>query len=201
MSKRRLCLGGSFNPIHVGHLVCARAAAEAAGFAGVRLIPAGANPHKKAADLADASHRLTMCQLAVAGDPFFFVDDREIRRGGASYTFDTATSLLDSRAEPDHRVAWLIGTDLLGRLHTWHRFDELRKIVDFVVMRRAGQPAATIDLDPRVAAMAKTLVEVPQIEISSTDIRERVRAGKSIEHLVPPAVARLIANEGIYLSS
>jgi nicotinate-nucleotide adenylyltransferase len=194
-AKRLLTLGGSFNPIHIGHLVCARAAAEAAGYEGVRLVPAGANPHKPTADLATAESRLTMCQLAVAGDPFYVVDDREVRRSGPSFTYDTAEMLSLATGE---RVAWLVGTDLLARLHTWHRFDELLRQIDVVLMRRAGHAIELASLDPSVAALAMRAVEVPAIEISATMIRVRARAGRSVEHLVPAAVARHIANHRIY---
>ena len=200
IASRILTLGGSFNPIHVGHLICARAAAEAAGYTRVRLVPAGANPHKPTADratnMATAEHRLTMCQLAVAGDPFYAVDAREVRRAGASFTIDTAFEISKKTGEC---VAWLVGADLLAKLHTWHRFDELVQSIDFVVMRRAGHAIDANGLDPRVAALAERAVVVPALEISATMIRERVRARKSIEHLVPPAVARYIRNERIYL--
>jgi nicotinate-nucleotide adenylyltransferase len=136
-----------------------------------------------------------MCRAAVAGDPFFAVDDREARRPGPSYTFDTAAELA---AETGQRIAWLIGTDLLARLHTWHRFDELVEQVDFIVMRRGGHPIETAGLDPRVAKLAAEAVVVPAIELSATLIRSRVRAGLPIDHLVPPAVQRLIADRGIY---
>ena len=193
--RRVLTLGGSFNPIHVGHLVCARAAAEAAGYTAVRLMPAGTNPHKPTADMATAVHRLTMCQNSVAGDSFYAVDAREVQRSGASFTIDTAFEISGSSGE---RVPWLIGADLLPRLHTWHRFAELLLHIDLVVMRRGGHTINLHDLDPRVATIAEASVQVPSIDVSSTDIRRRVRTGLSIEHLVPPAVARHIANHDLY---
>ena len=193
--KQRLCLGGSFNPIHVGHLICARIAAEQAGYGGVRLIPTGTNPHKGTADLAAAADRVTLCQLAVAGDPFFVVDDREARRPGPSYTFDTAAELA---AETGGRVAWLVGTDLLARLHTWHRFDELLEQTDMVVMRRAGHPIERAGLDPRVARLAEAAVVVPAIELSATMLRARIRNGLPLDHFLPPAVARHIESHGLY---
>jgi nicotinate-nucleotide adenylyltransferase len=136
-----------------------------------------------------------MCRLAVAGDPFFAVDDREARRPGTSYTFDTAAELA---AETGRRVAWLIGTDLLARLHSWHRFDELVEAVDLVVMRRAGHPIPLEGLHPRVAALAEKAVVVPAIEISATMIRTRIAAGLPVADLVSAAVARYVANDGIY---
>ncbi len=193
---RRLCLGGSFNPIHVGHVVCARFAAEAAGFDGVRLIPSAANPHKRDANLASAENRLAMINAAVGNDPFFLVDPIETRRGGTSFTFDTASALIDA-GEPSP-ISWLIGTDLLARLHTWHRFDELMRIVTFVVMKRAGQVVSFESYDTRVRALCRTIVEVPQIEISSTLVRDRVAANKPIDGLVHPAVEKFIRNLELY---
>lgn len=197
-TRRYLTLGGSFNPIHVGHLICARSAAEKAGFTGVRLMVAGANPHKASADLAAAADRLAMCQLAVAGDPFYVVDSREVRRSGPSFTFDTAAELA---SETRQKVAWLVGTDLLSRLHTWHRFNELIDVVDFIVMRRAGHTLDLDDLDSKARTLAVRGFRVPSVEISSTEVRQRVRQGISVEHWVPPGVARFIADRGIYLKT
>jgi nicotinate-nucleotide adenylyltransferase len=196
-----LCLGGSFNPIHLGHLICSRAVAERCGYAGVRLIPAATNPHKAATDLAETRHRLAMCQAAVAGDPFFLVDPIELNREGPSYTFDTVTQLLASGAEPGPKVAWLVGADHLGRLHAWHRFAELIERVDFVVMQRAGEPIDLEGMDGRVKTLALQMVRAPQIEISSTALRHRVRAGMPIRNLVPPEVARYIADHRLYVAN
>lgn len=193
--KRWLCLGGSFNPIHVGHLICARSAAEIGGFDGVRLVPAAANPHKGSVELAAADERLLMCQLAVAGDLFFEVDPIELSRPGPSYTIDTANAFL---ARGEREVHWLIGTDHVARLHQWHRFDELVSRVRLVLMRRAGEPLNVNGLDPRVRAIVEAIVEVPQIEIRATAIRARVRSGRSVEHLVPTAVARHIESRNPY---
>jgi len=203
-NRRLLCLGGSFNPVHVGHLICARFAAERAGFGGVRLVVAQVNPHKlgpaDAADLAPADDRLSMCQAVAAGDPFFTVDARELARPGPSYTLETARSLLADGSEPGPRVAWLIGTDHLPRLHGWHGFADggLSDVVEFVVMRRAGHPVDLGPLDPRVRAIAERSVEVPQIEVSSTLVRRRVRAGRSVAHLTPPDVVGHIERGGLY---
>ena len=137
-----------------------------------------------------------MIRAAVESDPFFVVDPIETRRGGISYTFDTASSLLDAgEAAP---ISWLIGTDLLPTLHTWYRFDDLMNIVTFVVMQRPGQTTTFENPDPRVPAICSQVVEVPQIEVSSTLIRSRVAAGKSIAGLVHPAVEKLIRNHKLY---
>ena len=181
-----LCFGGSFDPIHLGHLLTARAAAESLGLPGVRLIPTSASPHKTANVGASAAERFELCTLAVAGDPFFTVDPIEVSRPPPGYTFDTVVAL---SVRSGDRLRWLIGADLLPRLHTWHRFDELREACEFVVMGRAGHAIILAALDPRVREIASRIVTVPQVEISSTFIRERLRRGESIRYWVPDAVA------------
>ena len=193
---RRLCLGGSFNPIHVGHVICARFAAESAGFSGVRLIPTASNPHKPDAELAPADLRIAMLHAAVAGDPFFVVDARETRRSGISFTFDTASALIDAgELKP---VSWLIGTDLLPRLHSWYRFHDLHNILSFIVMKRAGGPVSFESCDAQVRSLCALIVDVPQIEISSTLIRNRIAKGLPIDGLVHPAVQKIIEVNGLY---
>ena len=132
----RICLGGSFNPIHHGHLLCARAAAEVLGATTIVVFPAGTPPHKKTdAGLASAVDRLEMCRRAVAGIPGFVVDGRELERSGPSYTIDTAREL---RKEGWDEVVWLIGADMLNSLPTWHEPEALLREVRFVVMARPG---------------------------------------------------------------
>ena len=191
---RELCLGGSFNPPHAGHLITARAAAEAGGFDRVRLIVAGRSPHKVAdRDVAPAGVRVAMTRAAVDGDPLFLVDDRELRRDGPSFTADTAEALQRERGEgPIH---WLIGVDLLSGLPTWHRAAELTAdpptLVQFVVMARGGHRVDAATLPASVQHLAAAIVEVPRVEISSSDIRRRLREGRPIRYLVPPTVEEM----------
>lgn len=195
---RRLYVGGSFNPIHYGHILCARFSAEAAGFDRVVFVPAALNPHKDpSADLADSSHRLAMIERAIRGDPFFEVDAIELSRPPPSYSIVTAEELL--RRDPSAgRIAWLIGADILPRLHHWHRFDELPQKLELVAMNRAGRELDLSLCDPRVAEVCHRFVEIPEIEISSTMIRKRLAAGLSIEHLTPPAVVKYIREHHLY---
>ena len=193
--RQRLCLGGSFDPIHVGHVVAARAAAESLGLPGVRLIPTAANPHKGGGPIARAADRLAMCRLAVEGDPFFVVDPIELDRPPPSYTIDTVAAVAGSARV---RVPWLIGSDLLARLPSWHRFDDLLERVDFIVMRRAGHPIDRAGLDRRLMESIERAVTVPQVDVSATAIRERIRSGKSIESLVAPSVERFIRDHHLY---
>ena len=193
-----LSLGGSFDPPHVGHLLTARFAAEAAGFNGVRLVVAGRSPFKSGG-IAAAPDRAAMCHAAVDADRFFFVDKRELDRRGPSYTADTASELRDELAAPP---AWLVGADLLPGLPRWHRAAELLAVdaplVRFVVMRRPGFAIDWPALPPEVRHLEASVVEVPQIDLSSTLIRDRVARGLSIRHMVPDAVDDLIRERGLY---
>ena len=200
---RRLCFGGSFNPIHHGHLLCSRAAAEAAGYDRVVLIPSAMPPHKTyAKTLAAPPHRLEMCRLAVAGDPFFAVEDLELTRPGPSYTLDTAREL---RRRGWDRVDWLIGADMVPGLTKWHRPQELLKEVTFLVMRRPGYgidwtalSRAPGELAGQTIDPALTDLFVPQVDISATMLRNRVAAGRSIRYLTPPPVVEYIERHNLY---
>lgn len=193
---RILCYGGSFNPIHHGHLICAQAAAEALGFDRVYLIPSAQPPHREHdSDMASAHDRLTMCQLAVANTPLFQVDDVELRRDKASYTLETARIL---KHERQVEVAWLIGGDTLPRLPTWYDFPNLLKEVQFVVMERPGWQIDWDKVDISFQPLRQNVVAAPLIDISATDIRGRARLGKSIDFLTPLAVAAYIDSNELY---
>jgi nicotinate-nucleotide adenylyltransferase len=191
-----LYFGGSFNPIHHGHLICARAVAEVGGYERVVLVPTGQSPHKPMTqELAPASDRLAMCRLAVALDPRFDVDDIELRRAGASYTIDTVQELARQAGNlPD----WLIGADMLLYLPKWHRATELLGQTNFVVMARPGWSLDWLTLPAEFRALEKNVVEAPRIDIRATDLRRRVAAGLSIEYLTPPAVCDYIRDRGLY---
>ncbi len=194
----KLVFGGTFNPIHYGHLRCAQAVAEREDFDRVVLIPSAQPPHKPdTADVAPAADRLAMCQLAAEGNELFEVCDIEMRRGGPSYTIDTAQELLRQGWETVH---WLIGADMLLYLPKWHRPLKLLSEVDFVIMAR---PGFTIDwslLPGEFRQLQKHVVEAPLVDISGTDIRHRIRAGEPIDHLVPEAVAQYIGDRRLYRS-
>ena len=194
----KICLGGTFNPIHFGHLLCARAAAEAAGAASVVLFPTGSPAHKpKDVDIAPAQARLEMCRLAVAGIAGFEVDDRETRRSGTTFTIDTVREL---KSEGWNPVTWLIGADMLNILPTWREAESLINEARFLIMGRPGADLAWSTLPPAYQFLRKNVVEVPQIEISATDIRRRVRSSLPIDFLTPPAVCRYIAEHRLYQS-
>jgi nicotinate-nucleotide adenylyltransferase len=193
---RRLCFGGTFNPIHHGHLLCARAVAEAAGFERVVLIPSALPPHKlSATHLATSEQRLAMCRLAVGGDILFDVDPIELTRNGPSYTLDTAREL---RRRGWGKISWLIGADTVPLLPEWHEPDSLLDEVSFVVMARPGYELDWSALPPKLQGLQSAVVEAPRIEISASEIRRRVAAGRSIRYLTPPPVEEYIARHGLY---
>jgi nicotinate-nucleotide adenylyltransferase len=190
-----LCFGGSFNPIHHGHLIVAAAVAQGAGFDRVLLIPGAQPPHKRGAKLASADDRVRMIRLAIADSQVFDCDDLEIRRGGSSYTIDTARELAGRGWTEVH---WLIGADMLPTLFSWREPAALLKAVRFVVAERPGYSLDWQALPPELAALQSNLVPVPRIDISSSQIRSQVAAGRPIDFLTPNAVVKFIRERGLY---
>jgi len=192
-----LCFGGSFNPIHYGHLRTSEAIAKRLGFDRVLLIPSAQPPHKPAsADLAAATDRLAMCQLAVSHDPTLFsVSDLEILRPGPSYTLDTAKELQLAGMKT---VNWLIGADMVKILPKWHQAQKLLEEVHFVIMARPGFVFDWQTLPREFQVLKEHVVEAPLIDISATEIRSRIRAGESIQGLTPEPVIGFIREHGLY---
>lgn len=193
---RRLCFGGSFNPVHHGHLVCARHVAERLGFDTVVLIPSANPPHKPAAaDLASAEHRVRMCRLVVGGLGGFEVDDLETKRTGPSYTIDTIRAL-KKQGWPE--VNWLIGADMVRSLPTWHEPDALLEEVSFHILTRPGWSFDWDTLPAQFRGLEANVVDGPLIEIGATEIRRRVRSGWPIDFLTPAPVVEYIGLAGLY---
>lgn len=196
--------GGSFNPIHHGHLIIARSVAEQVGLRRVVIIPAGYPPNKWPMELAPAPHRLQMARLAVAGDPLFEVSDIDLQQGGLNYAVN-AVEAYRASAGPDVPLSWLIGADALADLPTWHRVRELADLCRIVTSVRAGYQMPDLSslervLAPhQVARVRESIVATPQIEISATQIRRRIAEGRSIRHLVPEPVREYILDERLYL--
>ena len=191
-----LCFGGSFNPVHHGHLICARAAAEAAGLDKVLLIPSRQPPHKALdGDMASPEDRLAMCQAAVAGDCRFDVSDIELKRDGYSFTIDTARQLA---ARGCGKVSWLIGADMVGILPQWREPEALMAEANLVVMARPGWTLDWEALPPAYRGLKANVVTVPQVEISATEIRRRSRAGLPIDYLTPDLVVSYIRERKLY---
>ncbi len=184
--------GGSFDPVHLGHLLVARAAREELSLTRVFFIPAAQSPFKPGSQPAPAGVRLRLLRLALAGNATAEVDDREVRRGGVSYTIDTVRQYRNQY--PGAELFYLIGADHAGQLAKWREADELAKLVEFAIIPRPGENA------PQLAApfRGRVLRGFP-LGVSSVEIRARVQAGLGIEHLTPPAVAEAIKNNRLYL--
>ena len=198
--------GGSFNPIHFGHLVPAEAAAEQLALNKLIFIPSAIPPHKQqvGSNLAAPEHRLEMVRRAVEGHPLFEVSDLELARSGPSYTIDTIAEFRQ-RFGLDVLLHWLIGADSLAEIAGWHRAGDLIDACRVVTMVRPGWPidAALARLrgklsDERIERLAAGVLATPAVEISATQVRHRVSAGKFIRYLVPSLVARYIADKQLY---
>jgi nicotinate-nucleotide adenylyltransferase len=180
--------GGTFDPIHHGHLILAREAIEVLALEKVLFVPAAISPHKLHTSPGSTAARLEMLRAALSDEPGFELNDMELSRPGPSFSFDTVRQLL--REQPEADFHFLIGEDNVAELETWHRFSELREMVTFVVLDRGGSLSA--HLYPTIRR---------QVDISATDIRKRVASGRSIRYLVPAAVEEIIRREKLYLES
>lgn len=203
MSKRIGLYGGSFDPIHVGHLISAHSIAEALSFSKVILIPSARPPHKEGVPMATAEDRMAMVRLAIEGDPLFEVSDVEMGRAGPSYTLDTVEEYRRCFGD-SAELFWIIGADSLPELPTWHRIADLVQRVTIVTATRPGfvKPAVS-DLAEAVGEEAarellSNCCPTPGIDISATGIRTLVAAGRSIRYLTPEAVASYIQAHGLY---
>lgn len=202
MSAKVGIFGGSFNPVHLGHLVMAQDAMERFALDRVLFAPAHTPPHKRDVGIPDASHRLAMLKCAVEDNPAFGVLEDELERGGVSYTIDTVRRF--RAAQPDCDVHFVIGGDTLPELHTWREIESLLGLCTFVTVARPGfdpasLPPARLKLGADHAArLLRHVVTGHLCDISSTDIRARVASGRSIRYLVPPAVERYIAAHHLY---
>ena len=181
-------LGGSFNPIHHGHLIVATRVAERLGLDRVLLIPTALSPLKRPQDLAPARDRWAMVRMAVRGSGLLEPSDLEIRRGGTSYTVETLEALKRSQAGA---LYLMVGEDAARLLPRWRAVEEVRRLATLVVVRRGGHRSAG-------KLPKEMIVDVPLLEISSTEIRDRVKRGLSIRYLVPDAVERYIRRKRLY---
>ncbi|MEW6744881.1 MAG: nicotinate-nucleotide adenylyltransferase [Planctomycetota bacterium] len=199
-------LGGSFDPVHAGHLYVARAARDAFRLERVFLMPASQPPHKLTSRLTSAAHRLAMVRLAIEGDPTLAVLTDEIDRGGTSYTFHTVTSLRPKLGE-GAELFFIIGSDSLRELPTWFEYRKLVHLVTLItIARREGEAAGALASlrglvdTTALERLAQHILELPPHPASSTDIRRRLAAGESVGHLVPEKVAAYIVTHGLYRS-
>ena len=179
--------GGTFDPIHTGHLILARDAQEALDLERVIFVPNHRSPHKETVSAAPAEIRSAMVAAAIKGEPGFSRDETEVQRGGSSYAIETVLHLRELHTEAD--FFYFIGEDNLAQLHTWRRIDELHYLVQFVVLARGeggGGAHPYITLHQR------------RVDISATEIRGRVAKGESIRYLVPESVRDMIYQHQLY---
>ncbi|MCX5706063.1 MAG: nicotinate-nucleotide adenylyltransferase [Candidatus Omnitrophica bacterium] len=182
-------LGGTFNPVHIGHLILAEEAREKLGLEKIIFMPAYLPPHKDNADIAAAGERLKMVKLAIKGNKYFFVSDIEIKRNGRSYTIDTIKEF--KKAHPKDELYFIIGSDLLKYLDDWKDLREIITMVKFVAATRPGYPLENIP------AYIKTLA-IRAVDVSGFQVRECVKNNKSFRYLVPESVFNYINKKGLY---
>ncbi len=201
--NRVLLFGGSFDPIHHGHLIVARHAAEQLDVERVILIPSAVPPHKQDRSLAPAKDRLEMCRRAVQDDPQFVVSEWELGQAGPNYTLRTIEHFR-TELGTGPELCWLIGADSLVELHTWYNAPTLVDACRIVTVARPGftpPPATELVQWFEMKQVERLLADViigPHIDIASTDVRTRVRSGLSVRYLIPDAVDAYIAAQQLY---
>lgn len=203
-TARRIGLfGGSFDPVHHGHLIAARAVAEQLRLSRVVLIPASTPPHKREARLSPPQHRVAMLRLAIEGDPLFDVDECELHRPGPSYTIETVRTIQATWGR-GAELFWIVGADALGELASWHRIAELVDLIPLVFAARPGVSEPDLGRlteligEERCRTLLNARCPTPAIEISASAIRARAARGLPIRYLTPPQVAEYIQQNGLY---
>ena len=193
--------GGTFAPVHNGHVIAAKAFMEQMKLDYLYIIPACLPPHQQISPSDDPKHRLRMCELAFADVDGVVVSDLEIARGGKSYTYDTLKEL----SRPDTRLFFMCGTDMVLSFDTWYRFEDIFKLCYPVYVRRENDPIITNRIVSKITeyyqkygVMFRKILTEP-IEISSTAVRKAVFEGKDISSFVPPLVESYIKTHGLYI--
>ncbi len=183
-------LGGTFNPIHIGHLAMAQMALEHLKLNRVIFIPCNVPPHKKVTDLALGRHRYNMIKLAIKGNPHFEVSDFEIKKQGKSYTFETIRHF--HKKYKGAQLYFIIGGDAARGLNKWKQIEEILKMVTFTVVNRPGYVYI------REEGIHYSTISMPGIEIASSFLRSRVRESQTIKYFVPDSVIRYIKKYNLY---
>ncbi len=199
MIRRLGILGGTFDPVHHAHLVAAQEAHHQLELDRVLFIPAGAPPHKPNRPLSAAHHRLQMLELAIADQPHFAISRVDLDRPGPCYTVDTL-ALLRSEWGPTPTFFFIEGADSLADIPTWYQPQRLLDLCELAVVERPGVELDLLQLERQLPGITSRIqwVQMPLLEISSSGLRTRVRAGRPISYLVPPAVEAYIREHGLY---
>ncbi len=204
MAERVALFGGSFNPIHFGHLIMARSVAEKLALDRVVFLPTANPPHKDATTLVDGSHRAQMVTLAIEGEPRFALDDYDLHRSGRTYTIETVAHFR-RRLGSDAEIHWIIGADSLPDLTHWHQVSALVDSCRMVVASRPGWDRLDFDVlraclsDAQIARLRSECLDTPRIDISATQIRGRTSEGRSIRYLTPEPVRAYIKAHNLYV--
>ncbi|HPW40849.1 MAG TPA: nicotinate-nucleotide adenylyltransferase [Bacillota bacterium] len=194
-------MGGTFDPIHYGHLAAAEAARIEFGLCKVIFMPVGNPPHKQSQAISDAEHRYRMTALATSSNSGFEVSRLEVDKAGITYTFDTMKELRNIYGEAP-AIYFITGADAVLELLTWYKLGELLTLCKFIAVTRPGFDICK--LEQKIAEITSKYdgeiicLEVPLLEISSTDIRERIRSGKPVKYLLPEEVEAYIHKNGLY---
>lgn len=200
-ARRLGVMGGTFDPIHYGHLVAAEAAAEEFGLDQVIFVPAGQPPHKQPGAVSEARHRYLMTVLATVPNPRFTVSRVDINRPGPSYTVDTLREL-HARFGPGVELYFITGADAMLQILKWKDAEALFSLCHFIAATRPGFRLSRLEtvLGPVMEKYRSRIhpLKVPALAISSTDIRQRVRSGRSVRYLLPDAVMHYIEKSGLY---
>ena len=203
-----MLFGGTFDPVHHGHVIVARAVAEQGGYQRVILVPAARPPHKRQPE-APAADRLAMLELAVEGESLFDICRLELERPGPSYTYDTLCRLREQHGRKTE-LHLLIGADMLEEFPTWHRAQEVLETTELVVAARPGWEGRLAPVleglgrklgKEKAEKTRRSILSTPLIDISSTEIRRRVRRGLSIRYLTPYPVVDYIKSQRLYAGS
>ena len=193
-------MGGSFNPPHLGHLTMAEWVRDRLGLTKVVFIPTGRIDYKDDSHMVSAEDRLAMVRLAIKGNPYFEVNDIEVRNGNFTYTYRTLKSLHD--LEPKCQFCFIVGADSLDYMEKWRHPEELFRLAEVVVVSRAGFSEACIQEKCNALRLAFgaqiTQVPMPWIAISSTELRKQISEGKSVRYLLPNLVEQYIAEHELY---
>jgi len=187
-------LGGTFDPVHYGHLLAGQAAIDAVGLDEVWFVPTLLPPHKSRPG-ADGARRSEMLRAAFAGNPAFRVEEIELLQEGTSYTIDTVTALQERH--PEANFHWIVGSDMIRDLPNWRRAEELAGRIAFIGLERPDQPSEDSSL-PDFVRNKLTRAVMPQMGISSTDIRRRIGEGRSVRYMLPDSVIDYIRRNGLY---